>query len=189
MRSGIHGRILLCAVALSLLAAACVPPPPVASGTPTEQAMATEIFAKVNAERAARGLPAYAWDGQLAGIAAQWAAEMSRSGFRHRDLGSLFGDPAFDRWWGLGENIFTGSAPVFTSGDAHLAWMHSGGHRANVLEDGFDAVGIGVYCAPDGRTFAVQNFGRANPNLPPMGGATPPVDPIVSDDSGTRCSG
>jgi uncharacterized protein YkwD len=39
------------------------------------------------------------------------------------------------------------------------AWMASSPHRANILSRSFNIVGIGVYRGPDGRLWAVQDFG------------------------------
>jgi uncharacterized protein YkwD len=37
-------------------------------------------------------------------------------------------------------------------------WMESVGHRENILEDQFEAEGIGVYITTDGTVYATQNF-------------------------------
>jgi len=136
---------------------------------------------RLNAERAARGLHALAWDDSLSAYAANWSREMAASGFRHSNIGSLL-----DGRFGLvGENIATGRGAGVTAGVLHVSWMRSDGHRTNMLSPGFDVVGIGVYCAADGTMFATQVFARRASSGPAPRGGTPPVDPIVRADPGT----
>ena len=37
--------------------------------------------------------------------------------------------------------------------------MESDGHRANILREGFDSIGVGCYQAADGSLYWVQLFG------------------------------
>jgi uncharacterized protein YkwD len=149
-----------------------------------EQRIARELFDRLNAERAARGLNTLGWDDQLAGRATDWSVQMSGpAGFNHSDLHPLLG-----RFYIAAENIGTGPLGV-TSGSMHVAWMKSTTHRVNVLAPNLDVIGIGVYCAPDGTMWATQNFGRfPGSTLPWDFGPTPAQDPIVRNDvSGTTC--
>ncbi len=154
-------------------------------------AMAKEIHDAVNAERITRGLPALSWNPQLASVAASWDQTMFQTGqFKHRDLNQLFNDPAFDHYGGLGENIYKGSGASFSSGSIHMAWMRSDGHRKNVLSPSFDSIGIAILCAPDGSTWATQNFGREMGSpLPALGtSGMPALNPIVTpSELGTGC--
>jgi luciferase family oxidoreductase group 1 len=69
--------------------------------------------------------------------------------FEHRELdGDLFRE-RLDGFTGVGENIYAASGPL-PAGSAHTGWMRSPGHRANLLGEGWERVGIGVTCAPDG---------------------------------------
>jgi len=67
--------------------------------------------------------------------------------------------------WSVGENIAWGSWHYATPKAIVYAWMHSPGHRANILNGGFSEIGIGVARgAPvggvgDGATY-VTDFGR-----------------------------
>ena len=46
------------------------------------------------------------------------------------------------------------------NGDSiHVAWMNSPGHYANIM-GWFDVIGIAVVRGPDGRLWAVEEFGR-----------------------------
>jgi uncharacterized protein YkwD len=46
--------------------------------------------------------------------------------------------------WSLGENIAWGTGNLATAREIHDAWMHSPGHRANILRRQFREVGIGI---------------------------------------------
>jgi putative cell wall-binding protein len=148
-----------------------------------EAAIARDVFARLNDERAERFVPPLVWDEGLAAEAAAWAEEMSATGYRHADLPP-----------GQGENIHhpipycaDDVCHLPTSGVLHRDWMHSGGHRDNILEPGYAIVGIGVHCGADGTLWAVERFGMGFGDL--SSGATAPT-PIVHDTtSGTSCSG
>jgi uncharacterized protein YkwD len=142
--------------------------------------MAADLVTRLNQERAARGVGPVAWDSNLAGYASNWSADMSAHGFRHSNIGSLLGPYNF-----VGENIAMGSRGV-TAGALHNAWMHSDGHRSNMLNAGFTHVGIGAYCASNGSLWLTQEFGRdTGEGSPPPSGGTPPVDPVARSDSGS----
>jgi uncharacterized protein YkwD len=58
----------------------------------------------------------------------------------------------------MGENILVapgGMSPAQLQG----LWMGSAPHRANILSGAFNIVGIGYFRGPDGRIWAVQDFG------------------------------
>ena len=142
--------------------------------------MAADLFSRVNAERSARGLAPLVWDGSLASYATSWSADMAAHGFRHSSISNLLGPYDY-----VGENIAAGSAGTL-EGSLHNAWMHSDGHRANILAPGFTHVGIGAYCAPDGGLWLTEDFGRtSSEGAAPISGSTPPVDPIARPDSGS----
>jgi uncharacterized protein YkwD len=46
--------------------------------------------------------------------------------------------------WSLGENIAWGTEDLATPAEIHDAWMHSAGHRANILRRSFKEIGIGI---------------------------------------------
>ena len=155
----------------------------------TAQKLASDLFDRLNAERRARGLAALDWDGDLARVAGDWSAEMASSGnFRHRDLGAAGGLPGMAKFSALGENIAWVEGYPSMGNQLHVGWMRSEGHRANMLQRGFDSVGIGVVCS-GGRAWATQNFGRLdNSSAPSMGSSTPAEEPIVATRSdGVRC--
>jgi uncharacterized protein YkwD len=140
-----------------------------------------ELFARLNAERQARGLAALDWDADLANMAADWSRHMaSTKDFAHRDLGSASSLPGIDKFSALGENIAWVEGYPNEALQLHTGWMHSDGHRGNMLQPGFDSVGIAVTCS-GGRAWATQNFGRLDDSkAPAMTSGTPAENPIVA---------
>jgi len=155
----------------------------------TAQKLVSDLFDRLNAERRARGLAALDWDDDLARIAADWSAQMARTrDFSHRDLGAAGGLPGMAKFSALGENIAWVEGYPSMGSQLHLGWMRSEGHRANLLQRGFDSVGIGVVCS-GGRAWATQNFGRLDASgAPSMSSRTPAEEPIVATRAdGVRC--
>lgn len=123
------------------------------------------LFDSLNHERASRGLSALHWDARLASAAQLHAQRMAgANNLSHQ----LPGEPellarlaaAGAKFSGIAENIAEGSdVPLI-----HDGWMHSPGHRANILDPQSTAVGIAVV---RGKTqlFAVQDFSRAVESL------------------------
>jgi|GEM_PF-1992167 len=145
-----------------------------------ELEIAYDLHARVNSERAARGLPALAWNSYLYNNSRNWSIQMANSNsFAHSNL-----YPLLNTFYVAAENIGLAGAGA-KSGAIHKAWMNSTGHRINLLGRNLDVVGIGVYCAPDGRMWVTQQFGRwPNSALPATFGPTPPLNPIVRNDGG-----
>jgi uncharacterized protein YkwD len=145
-----------------------------------QQAMAEDLFERINAEREARGLSMLAWDGQLAGIGNTWAAHMGATNvFAHQNLAGLFNNPAFaSRFDAIRENIYDGSGTYNDSGSAHFAFMNSAPHRTTILTPQLQAVGVGIACV-GGRLWVAEEFGTYVGNPAAGAIATPPVNPIV----------
>ena len=165
-------------------------PPSDAEGEPARR-MERAIFERVNAERAERGLAPVAWDDTLAEVARDWSREMAESGrLEHSDLREVQQSDEVSGYVSLGENVFSASGPV-PAGTIHAGWMRSPGHRANILEPGWDRLGVGVVCAEDGTVWATQEFGRTQgAERPPLARETPPEQPIVHpEDEGPSCRG
>ena len=142
--------------------------------------MAADLFSRINDERAIRHLAPMTWDPTLANYASVWSADMAAHGFRHSSIGNLLGPYNY-----VGENIAAGSRGTL-EGSLHDAWMHSDGHRANILAPGFTRVGVGVFCSADGSIYLTQDFGHpSSAGAPQTSSTTPPVDPIARPDSGS----
>ncbi len=163
--------------------------------TPTKRAetvadrITQELFSRLNAEREARGLAALTWDPSLARMADGWSRHMaSTADFSHRDLSAASSLPGISKFSALGENIAWVEGYPNESYQLHTGWMHSEGHRSNMLQPGFDSVGIAVVCS-DGRAWATQNFGRLDASkAPAMTSDTPAEDPVVGTGlDGLRC--
>jgi uncharacterized protein YkwD len=149
-----------------------------------------ELFARLNAERQARGLDPLQWDRDLANMAADWSQHMASSNdFAHRDLGAASSLPGIDKFSALGENIAWVQGYPNEAYQLHTGWMQSDGHRSNMLQPGFDSVGIAVVCS-GGRAWATQNFGRLDDSkAPDMTSSTPAEEPIVATAlDGLSCS-
>ena len=123
------------------------------------------LFDSANKERIAQHLHPLKWDAALADAARRHAALMAeRKRLEHR----LPDEPALDqraaqagaRFSKIGENIAIGRQ----ASTIHTGWMHSPGHRANILEAHFTALGVGVV-EEDGELYAVQDFSTAVASL------------------------
>src|SRR4051794_18731111 len=146
----------------------------------------------LNEQRAAHGLGTLAGSPVLDRAAGDYAKDMvKRRFFAHVSPG---GGTMLDRikaagWvpagsWSAGENIAWGSGSLATPASIVESWMHSAGHRANILNAGFGAVGIGIAAgAPqagvNGAGTYVTDFtsGDGGAGAPPGPGAPPPPAP------------
>lgn len=134
----------------------------VASGL-TAQSMprqAVQLFTMANQTRAAYGLGRLDWDQQLANAAYQHCLLMARAGtISHQFVGEAeLGERAHRagaHFTLVEENVASGpNAPGL-----HDAWMHSPGHRANLLNPRIDQVGIAVI-AFRGTVYAVADYAK-----------------------------
>lgn len=104
-----------------------------------------EVVRLVNEERVARGLPALTYSAELSNGAREKSADMQKLGyFSHTS--PTYGSP-FDQMKArgisyryAGENIAMGYATPEAVVDA---WMHSEGHKANILSENFKEIGVG----------------------------------------------
>lgn len=111
-----------------------------------DPAMATEILARLNAERGAAGLPGLRENPTLSAAAQAHACDMAIRGyFNHQSPEGTMpwdrADAAGYRSCGAAENIAWGN---FDAAAVMDGWMKSPGHRANILLDFVTEVGIGV---------------------------------------------
>jgi hypothetical protein len=123
------------------------------------------FFDSANRERVARHLPPLKWNNALAEAARRHASLMAeQDNLSHQ----LPGEPPLDRrasragarFSQIGENIAMGpQAPRI-----HTGWMHSPGHRANILDVHFTALGVGVI-EDSGKLYAVEDFSLAVANM------------------------
>lgn len=130
------------------------PPPPNNLATEIEE----EILQLTNAERAASGAGALAADARLHHIAWAHSADMiARNFFAHESpdgcSSSCRADKAGYTWRTIGENLYMMSgfnlSPPDTAAMVVEGWMHSPGHRANLVNDAFTHIGVGVITVGD----------------------------------------
>ena len=102
-------------------------------------------------ERAKHGLHPLQWVDELQAIARDHSRDMAKNSyFDHdnqqgegpTDRGNKAGYPCLKgNSYGLGENIYFGGGPQA----AMTSWMTSPGHRQNILDAGYDRLGVGVH--------------------------------------------
>jgi uncharacterized protein YkwD len=130
----------------------------------------------INVERKARGRRALRFNRSLAKAANGYAGQMVAKQFF--DHVSPTGSTLVSRIektpylknvakWTVGENLAWGSGDLATPRQTVLAWMHSPGHKRNILEKRFREAGIGVSLGvPEpgvgpGATYATEFGSRA----------------------------
>ena len=111
--------------------------PLLAATTAEASGGAGEFVSLTNSARSGHGVSRLAVSGDLASIAQRQAQRMA-------DKGELFHNPKLASevhdWQKIGENV--GYGPDAAS--IHNAFMHSSGHRANILDGAFTQIGVGV---------------------------------------------
>ena len=129
------------------------------------------LLADINLDRASRGLSELTPDSRLVAIARSHSEDMcQRNYFDHiapppgpsspmdRYLASLDQRPEYAM---VGENIYYRSATdglVQSATEANDAFMHSPGHRANILQPLYTKVGVGIYRNPQTGEFWVTEM-------------------------------
>ena len=181
--------------------AACTPD---AAWPGTNATLAQQVVDLENARRAGLGLALLTVDATLTDAAAWKASFMAQTGvFGHDDQAPVSRDAhtrsldcgyAANAAWG--ENIAYGqSSPA----EVMTAWINSEGHRENLDNPSFRAIGVGVATDAAGRIYWVQDFGSAvvaagappptAPLPPPPPPPPPPAAGGVSGGTGRRASG
>jgi uncharacterized protein YkwD len=136
------------------------PAPPATTGLTSAEA---QVLALVNKERASAGCGALRSNAVLVAVARAHSTDMAVH--RYFDHNSQDGRSPFDRMRAagykgglMGENIAAGQPTPAAVMDA---WMHSPGHRANILNCGFKVIGIGVHklASSPYRIYWTQDFG------------------------------
>jgi uncharacterized protein YkwD len=125
-----------------------------------QPASAEQIFALANQARAEAGVGVLQWDQALAAAALKHCQRMAVEGpIAHRYGGELDlserAAQAGARFSVIEENVALG--PVAST--IHEQWMHSPGHRTNLLSPEVDRVGVAVVAAR-GELYAVADYSR-----------------------------
>ena len=131
----------------------------------------SDIVRLTNKERGKEGLDALYEDSRLMELAAIRAKELAQEFSHTRPNGErattwASGETGFS---GVGENIAAG----YTSPQNVLGgWMNSSGHKANILNDKYTAMGAGYYQdSQTGKTYWVQLFAYSSSGRSSGGGA------------------
>ena len=124
-----------------------------------------QIVALANQARAAQGAGPLQWDPALGEAARQHCLRMAAEGpiaHRYNDEPDVSGRAAQAgaHFSLIEENVAIGPDPV----TIHSEWMHSPGHRANLLSPDVNRVGMAVV-ASRGVLYAVADYSRAVPVL------------------------
>jgi uncharacterized protein YkwD len=146
-------RLALPLVAACGLTGAAAAPAVAASPCSTHASARTTTLCLINAERDHAGVRPIRLDAKLRRAAVRHSRDMvaqryfaheSRNGARFSsriaDTGWMSGR---DRW-AVGENLAWGSGSQATPRSIVAAWMHSAGHRHNLLDPRFRVIGIGI---------------------------------------------
>jgi uncharacterized protein YkwD len=123
--------------------------------------LADQVVTLVNRERARAGCRALTVDGRLTDAALAHSTDMAgRNYFSHDDPegddpGRRITEAGY-RWSAYGENIAAGYTDAASVMDG---WMHSPGHRANILNCDFRNIGVGVAINGSRKKYWTQDFG------------------------------
>ncbi|MGA8247206.1 MAG: CAP domain-containing protein [Nocardioides sp.] len=149
------------ALVAALLAAAVALPAPAGAMSadarphvkPRSDAWEAKVLRLTNARRKAHGVKPLRAASCPDRLAERWTRHMARThDFEHQSL-----DPFFKcrNTSTAGENIAFGYE---TPHALVSAWMHSKGHRENILDPHFHRIGVAGWRDTDGRTYATQDF-------------------------------
>jgi uncharacterized protein YkwD len=121
---------------------------------PRSDAWETQVLKLTNAHRKAHGVKPLKAGNCPDHFAETWTRHMARTQvLEHQSLA-----PFFQRCAGIstaGENIAFGYE---TPRALVSAWMHSKGHRENILNPHFHRIGVSGWRATNGITYATQDF-------------------------------
>ncbi|MDQ1403858.1 MAG: hypothetical protein QOG03_2174 [Actinomycetota bacterium] len=146
---------------------------PVAASADTGSDEAAFV-AKINQLRASKGLGQLQVDGQLVGIARNWAGRMSSAGriSHNPNLASQ----VTENWIKLGENVGHG-----TDVDSLFrAFVNSPEHYRNLVDPAFNYVGVGVVRAGDGSMYTSHEFMQLAGSTARVSAPAPAPRPVVS---------
>ena len=143
------------------------------------QDLATQVVQLVNQHRASRGLTQLAVTTPLTSAATWKSRHMARYRYmQHADPAPPVARSVSDRLLacgypattaGWGENIAYGYS---TANAVMQGWLNSSGHRANIENPSFRAIGVAAAASSTGSIYWTQEFGTST-----TGGGTPPPPP------------
>ena len=129
------------------------------SSTPPGDRYNASLLTSLNSDRAANGCLPLTWSPKLSNQAGTWAANMAAvNSLYHQNLGALINSSDYQGYTHSRREHHRG-AGQHDPAALEAAWMNSPPHKANILSGAFNIVGIGYVRGPDGRIWAVQDFG------------------------------
>ena len=119
-----------------------------------------EIIRLVNAERKDAGCGTLAGETRLHRAAQKHSERQAEQNTMSHELPgeAAMGDRVTAegyRWGGVAENVAAGYR---TPADVMTGWMNSAGHKANILNCGYEHIGVGLAKSGDGTPYWTQNF-------------------------------
>ena len=120
------------------------------------------VLMLTNDRREAHGCNPVRWNDQLALAAQRHTRRMADANTMSHQLpgepdpGRRIRNAGYD-WTAWGENVAAGQPTAYA---VMRAWMHSPGHRANILNCSFEHLGVGYAKSANGTPYWTQDFGR-----------------------------
>ena len=157
---------MIAALAISVAA-------PVATAT-TVTTAEKSVIGWINAARSSRGLVPLRYDAKLMSISGLRASRMASANVMSHTVGGNLSSQlnAYGvRWFSYGENIgwSTATWPAGSARSIFLAWMNSSAHRAIILSNRFNYIGVGLAARNSGRkTFASAVFAETTDHTRPI---------------------
>ena len=155
------------AIFVCIVGVCCPPAPSTAQsrrGSPASSRVAADVITLTNVERTHYRRAALHANPRLMRAAQLQADQMAQAGRMAHELPDARYPRTEDRiaaanyrWKTVGENVAFGQANASKVLDA---WMHSRGHRTNILNSTFTEMGAGYAVDRTGRPYYVQVFGR-----------------------------
>jgi uncharacterized protein YkwD len=121
----------------------CCPAPCPTKKKPTLKTPEMQVITLVNQERTKRGLKPLTPSPKLMAVSEDWSQTQAN---RRRMYHSRNG---------YGENVAVGQPNSYA---VMNDWMHSRGHRKNILSQQYDSIGVGYVVASNGRPYWTQSF-------------------------------
>lgn len=166
--------------ACALVLAGLVLAPATAHAAPSTGEYADQVVALINDARKKAGRPALKTSASLSSVATAWSKRMA-------DAQKLSHNPSYSAqypagWKRAGENVAYGmnSQSLYPASRIHENLMNSPGHKANILQEAYTHVGVGVvFEVRNGRTYVwvTQNFATYTSVSPD---ASTPTNPVRS---------
>jgi len=120
------------------------------------------VLMLTNDRRGAHGCHPVRWNDKLGLAAQRHTRRMADANTLSHQLpgeaspGRRIQNAGYD-WTAWGENVGAGQPTAYA---VVRAWMHSPGHRANILNCSFEHLGVGYAKSGNGTSYWTQDFGR-----------------------------